>query len=57
MPMLVGFVMPFLWPPNPGVPMLVLRLIVQGAFSWGAAWLCWGYLEQPASRIKAKVEA
>jgi peptidoglycan/LPS O-acetylase OafA/YrhL len=54
MPLLVGKVMPFLWSAENGW-MVVARIVAYSAFSWGAAWLCWRYLEQPLERLKAKI--
>ncbi|WP_367870322.1 acyltransferase family protein [Luteolibacter sp. Populi] len=49
MPLLVGKILPWLW--HPAVP-LAARLPVFFAFSWGAAWLCWRWLEAPLDRIR-----
>jgi peptidoglycan/LPS O-acetylase OafA/YrhL len=47
-PRLLGKILPFLWFPvfNSG-PLLALRLAVFALASWGAAWLCWRWLEGP----------
>lgn len=49
MPLFLGRVMPFLWHPSihEGV-----RMIFYFAASWGAAWLCWRYLEQSLDRFR-----
>ncbi len=44
-PLLVGYVMPFLWWPFFDGPWEIIRLIVFGLTSWGLAHLCWRYLE------------
>jgi peptidoglycan/LPS O-acetylase OafA/YrhL len=44
--------MPFLWHPVFEGPLLALRLVVFAFASWGAAWLCWRYLEQPLDRFR-----
>lgn len=46
-PLLVGKVLPFLWWPMFDGPLLALRLLVFALFSWGAAELCWRWLEGP----------
>jgi len=51
-PLAIGKVMPFLWHPVFEGPMLAVRLIVFALASWGAAWLCWRYLEQPLDRFR-----
>lgn len=55
-PLAIGFLLPFLWPPGSGNGMLVLRLLVFALSSWGIAWLSWRYLEQPLARIKPKAQ-
>jgi len=47
MPLLIGKVLPFLWAPVFDGPLLALRLAVFALASWGAAWLCWRWLEGP----------
>lgn len=49
MPLFVGKVLPWLW--EAGVP-LAVRILAWFLFSWGAAWLCWRYLEQPLDRFR-----
>jgi len=49
MPLFLGFVLPFIW--HPAVP-LAARLVVFFLASWGAAWLCWRYLEQSLDRFR-----
>jgi peptidoglycan/LPS O-acetylase OafA/YrhL len=51
-PLAVGKLMPFLWHPVFEGPLLAVRLIVFSFASWGAAWLCWRYLEQPLDRFR-----
>ena len=46
-PLLLGWVMPFLWNPFFSGPMELARLAVFALASWGAAWLCWRWLEGP----------
>ncbi|MFT4177151.1 MAG: acyltransferase [Luteolibacter sp.] len=51
MPLLIGFVLPGLWHPFFEGPGMILRLGAFGLASWGAAYLCWRFLEragQPA---------
>jgi membrane protein implicated in regulation of membrane protease activity len=50
MPLFLGFVMPFLW--KPAVP-LAVQLLAFFLASWGAAWLCWRYLEQGLDRFRS----
>ncbi len=52
MPLAMGCVLPFLWHPVFDGPLLAVRLIVLGLGSWGIAWLCWRYLEQPMDRFR-----
>ncbi len=47
-PLLVGKVLPFLWLPVFDGPLLLVRLAVFAAVSWGVARLCWRWLEGPA---------
>lgn len=56
-PLLVGKVIPWLWLSPALEPLIGLRLLAYALFSWGVAWLCWRYIEQPMDRIKAKVPA
>ena len=50
-PLLLGFVLPWLWGPFFTGFWQILRLGVFGLTSWGLAWLCWRYLEtRPASQ-------
>ncbi len=44
-PLLLGWVMPFLWFPVFSGPLLGIRLIVFAVVSWGLAWFCWRWLE------------
>ena len=44
-PLLLGYVLPWLWHPFFSGPWLVLRLASFGLTSWGLAYLCWRYLE------------
>jgi peptidoglycan/LPS O-acetylase OafA/YrhL len=46
-PLFLGKIMPFLWFPVFDGPLLPLRLGVFALTSWGAAWLCWRWLEGP----------
>jgi membrane protein implicated in regulation of membrane protease activity len=50
MPLFLGMVLPWLW--RPGFP-LALQLLVFFLASWGAAWLCWRYLEQALDRFRS----
>ena len=49
MPLFLGKILPFLW--LPAVPEGV-RMAVYFLASWGAARLCWRYLEQPLDRFR-----
>ena len=49
-PLLLGYVMPFLWHPVFDGPLLMIRLLAFFLTSWGLAWLCWRYLEKGVSR-------
>jgi peptidoglycan/LPS O-acetylase OafA/YrhL len=49
MPLLLGFILPWLWLPQ--VP-LGIRIVVFFFASWGAAWLCWRYLETHLDRFR-----
>ncbi|MCW1884136.1 acyltransferase [Luteolibacter flavescens] len=56
-PLALGTVMPILWHPvfeHPTFhgPLLGVRLIFFALASWGVAWLCWRYLEQPLDRFR-----
>jgi peptidoglycan/LPS O-acetylase OafA/YrhL len=51
-PLAVGMVMPFLWHPVFQGPLLAVRITVFALASWGVAWLCWRYLEQPLDRFR-----
>lgn len=51
-PLALGFVLPWLWHPVFDGPLLAARLVLFALASWGLAWLCWRYLEQPLDRIK-----
>ena len=44
-PLLLGFVLPWLWHPFFNGPWLAARLAAFGLASWGMAYLCWRYLE------------
>jgi len=46
-PLLLGIVLPWLWLPVFDGPLVVVRLVVFILVSWGAAWLCWRWLEGP----------
>lgn len=46
-PLLLGHVLPFLWFPVFDGPLLFVRIAVFALVSWGAAWLCWRWLEGP----------
>ncbi|MFT3991903.1 MAG: acyltransferase [Luteolibacter sp.] len=46
MPLLIGWVLPWLWHPFFSGPWEVVRLAVFGLASWGAAYLSWRYLER-----------
>jgi peptidoglycan/LPS O-acetylase OafA/YrhL len=46
-PLLLGWVLPWLWHPTLDGPLQVVRLAVFGLVSWGMAWLCWRWLEGP----------
>jgi peptidoglycan/LPS O-acetylase OafA/YrhL len=46
-PLLLGHVIPVLWSPVFSGPWLAVRLAVFALASWGAAWLCWRWLEGP----------
>jgi peptidoglycan/LPS O-acetylase OafA/YrhL len=46
-PLLLGWIMPFLWHPFFSGPWVILRLFAFGLTSWGLAFLCWKYLEGP----------
>lgn len=46
-PLLLGWVLPWLWHPALDGPLQVVRLAVFGLVSWGMAWLCWRWLEGP----------
>lgn len=47
-PLLLGWVIPQLWKyPVFDGPLLIVRLAVFAVVSWGAAWLCWRWLEGP----------
>ena len=48
-PLLLGFVLPWLWHPFFNGPWLALRLAAFGLASWGVAYLCWRYLETGAA--------
>ena len=50
MPLFLGMVLPWLW--RPGFP-LALQLLAFFLASWGAAWLCWRYLEQALDRFRS----
>jgi peptidoglycan/LPS O-acetylase OafA/YrhL len=49
MPLFLGFILPWLWMPQ--VPTAV-QLLCFFIASWGAAWLCWRYLESPLDRFR-----
>jgi peptidoglycan/LPS O-acetylase OafA/YrhL len=51
-PLALGMVMPFLWHPVFEGPLLAVRLVAFALASWGMAWLCWRYLEQPLDRFR-----
>ena len=51
-PLLLGWVLPWLWFPFFSGPWLAVRLFVFGFTSWGIAWLCWRYLEKTPSTPK-----
>lgn len=46
-PLMLGWVMPFLWHPVFDGPLLIVRLAVFALVSWLLAWLCWRWLEGP----------
>ena len=56
MPLLVGYVLPFLWKAD-GNGMIILRILAYGLFSWAGAWLGWRYLEAPLERMKRKASS
>ncbi len=49
-PMLVGFILPWLWFPFFVGPWVAVRLLVFALTSWGLAYLCWRYLERRAAQ-------
>ncbi len=50
MPLFLGFILSWLW--LPAVP-LAVRIVVFFLASWGAAWLCWRYLETHLDRFRS----
>lgn len=46
-PLLIGWIIPWLWCPGWEDALLPLRLVVFALVSWGLAWLCWRWLEGP----------
>ena len=46
-PLFLGWVLPWLWHPVFGGPLMIVRFGVFALASWGAAWLCWRWLEGP----------
>ena len=47
-PLLLGWVLPWLWHPACEGPVLMgVRITVFALVSWGMAWLCWRWLEGP----------
>jgi peptidoglycan/LPS O-acetylase OafA/YrhL len=44
-PLMLGYVLPWLWAPFFNGPAEILRLLVFALTSWGLAFLCWRYLE------------
>jgi peptidoglycan/LPS O-acetylase OafA/YrhL len=54
MPLFLGFILPWLW--LPAVP-LAVRIAVFFLASWGAAWLCWRYLETHLDRFRSHKRA
>ena len=57
MPLALGMVMPFLWHPAITGPLVAVRLVAFALASWGVAWLCWRYLEQPLDRFRQPARA
>lgn len=53
LPLLLGWVLPWLWHPFFGGPWLVLRLVVFWLASWATAYGCYRYLEHQPVRVKA----
>jgi peptidoglycan/LPS O-acetylase OafA/YrhL len=53
MPLLLGWILPWLWHPFFSGPWLMLRILVFGLASWGAAFGCHRYLEHRSFREKS----
>ena len=53
MPLLLGWILPWLWQPFFSGPWLMLRILVYGLASWGAAFGCHRYLEHRSFREKS----
>lgn len=54
MPLFLGFVLPWIWMWNLPTALQILCFFLA---SWGAAWLCWRYLESPLDRFRPQKRA